>query len=162
MSKSIPISPKHGVNPTIPICFWCGQEKNEIALLGRLKGDAEAPRHVVIDYEPCDKCKALFNQGIHVIGVTNQPVVPEMFPIVDDGQEKLYPTGSMFVARPEWAERFLTANDKQDMIPNVLKQKTLLLPDDLVNDIVKESKAPTMEVNLPEEETEEELNNENN
>ena len=36
MSKSIRLSPAHGVNPTIPICFWCGNEKNEIALMGKL------------------------------------------------------------------------------------------------------------------------------
>ena len=40
-TNSIKISQKHGVNPTIPICFWCGKEKNEIALLGKLPGDAE-------------------------------------------------------------------------------------------------------------------------
>ena len=56
------LSPKHGLNPTIPICFWCGEEKNEIALMGRIgdarKGeDFEAPMHAVLDYEPCDKCR---------------------------------------------------------------------------------------------------------
>ena len=35
---SILLSPKHGVNPTIPVCFWCGREKNEVALMGYLKG----------------------------------------------------------------------------------------------------------------------------
>lgn len=24
----ITLSPKYGVNPTIPVCFWCGEEKN--------------------------------------------------------------------------------------------------------------------------------------
>ena len=37
MSKGIEISPKHGVNPTIPICFWFGEEKGEIVLLGRVR-----------------------------------------------------------------------------------------------------------------------------
>lgn len=35
--NGIEISPKHGLNPTIPVCFWCGKEKNEIALLGRIR-----------------------------------------------------------------------------------------------------------------------------
>lgn len=34
---SIELSPKYGVNPTIPVCFWCGKEKNEIALMGRVR-----------------------------------------------------------------------------------------------------------------------------
>jgi hypothetical protein len=28
---SIKLSPKHGVNPTICTCMWCGKPKNEIA-----------------------------------------------------------------------------------------------------------------------------------
>lgn len=74
MAKSIPLSPKHGVNPCIPICFFCGKEKNEIALLGKLKNDAEASRSALFDYEPCDKCKELMSQGITMIGVTSQPI----------------------------------------------------------------------------------------
>ncbi len=57
MSAGIKVSPKHGVNPTIPICFWCGEEKGEIALLGKLPGDAEAPRNMVLDYEPSGRTK---------------------------------------------------------------------------------------------------------
>ena len=57
MSKSIKLSEKYGVNPTIPVCFFCGIPKNEIALLGHIgdkrKGeDFEAPHCVVLDYEP--------------------------------------------------------------------------------------------------------------
>lgn len=51
--SSIKISPKHGVNPTIPVCFFCGKPKNEIALMGRMGGkeDIEAPRNLVLDEE---------------------------------------------------------------------------------------------------------------
>lgn len=55
-NKTIKFSPKHGLNPTIPVCFFCGQQKNEIAFMGRLAGDAEAPRNLILDYEPCDHC----------------------------------------------------------------------------------------------------------
>lgn len=27
------LSPKYGVNPTIPVCFWCGEDKNEVIIL---------------------------------------------------------------------------------------------------------------------------------
>ena len=57
MSKDIKISPKYGVNPTIPVCFFCGEPKNEIALMGKMKGDIEAPKNMVLDYEPCEHCK---------------------------------------------------------------------------------------------------------
>jgi len=32
---SIPVSKKHGINPAITVCEWCGKELNEIALVGR-------------------------------------------------------------------------------------------------------------------------------
>ena len=40
--SSIKLSPKHGVNPTMGKCMRCGAPTNEIAMLGRLKGDEEA------------------------------------------------------------------------------------------------------------------------
>ena len=67
--KGIPLSPKHGVNPTLLKCFWCGGA-NRIALLGQLKGDAEAPHETVLNLEPCDQCKVLFARGVHAIKVS--------------------------------------------------------------------------------------------
>ena len=52
---SIPISPKHGVNPSLGLCFYCTKPK-EVILFGRMKEDAEAPRQVVSNMDPCDKC----------------------------------------------------------------------------------------------------------
>jgi hypothetical protein len=152
MSNSVKLSPKHGLNPTIPVCFWCGQDKNEVALMGKIdKEDSEVPRKLITNYEPCDKCKELFSKGIHVIGVTEKPIVEGMFPIVKDNVKTLYPTGAMFVATEDWTQRFLTANEQEDMIPDVLEEKTLLMPDTIVNEIVRESKVQEMEVNIPEE-----------
>lgn len=74
MSRGITFSPNHGVNPMIPICVWCGEEKNEIALLGKLPGDAEAPRSAVIDFEPCDTCAEHMAMGVIVIEVTEKQV----------------------------------------------------------------------------------------
>jgi hypothetical protein len=65
--SSIKLSPKHGLNPTIPTCFWCGNQKNEVALLGRMKDDAEAPMTCILDLEPCDTCQANMALGITLI-----------------------------------------------------------------------------------------------
>jgi hypothetical protein len=64
---SIPLSPKHGVNPAIPLCFFCNKPKNEIVLPGRLPGDEEAPRNTVWDMRPCDECAGYMKQGIILI-----------------------------------------------------------------------------------------------
>ncbi|HPS31239.1 MAG TPA: hypothetical protein PLZ43_13355 [bacterium] len=63
----ITISEKHGLNPSISICFYCGKEKNELVIPGRLKGDVEAPRKAVWSMEPCDDCKKYMGEGILLI-----------------------------------------------------------------------------------------------
>lgn len=91
----IKISKKHGVNPCIPVCAWCGKEKNEVALLGYLKGDVEAPRNAIINYEPCDECKKQWSQGVAVIEVVRTPREEGQLAITKD----TYPTGRMLVVK---------------------------------------------------------------
>lgn len=55
MEKGIILSKEHGLNPSVMVCPICGKETS-IALLGKLKGDKEAPRYIQGDI--CDKCKA--------------------------------------------------------------------------------------------------------
>ena len=117
MSNSIRLSPKHGVNPTIPVCAWCGKQKNEIALLGKIKTnkhgeDPEAPKNCILDYEPCDECRENFAKGVVVIEATTSPLVENQAPIsVQDGQ-KVYPTGRWCVLRVESAERIFSREFK--------------------------------------------------
>ena len=94
-------------------------------------------------------CKELFND-VNIGNVL----------LIDDGKIKLYPTGSMFVAPEEWIKDFLTANERESMIEEVLSKKSLLMPDKIVNQIVDESKAPEMEVAFPDELEAEESSNE--
>lgn len=101
MSNSIKLSPKHGLNPCIPVCFFCGQDKNEIALLGQIgdrrKGeDIKAPMKAVLDYVPCEECQKKFAEGVLLIEVTNSPEYIGM-PIA----ENAYPTGRYVVVKPE-------------------------------------------------------------
>ena len=65
--KSITLSPKHGVNPSITHCEVCGKEIG-IALLGKLKNDAEAPRDIYMGL--CDECQKVIDQdGLMIIEV---------------------------------------------------------------------------------------------
>ena len=69
MGKGITLSPKHGVNPSITHCECCGKEIG-IALFGRLKNDAEAPKNVAMGL--CDDCqKVIDQQGLLIIEVRN-------------------------------------------------------------------------------------------
>ena len=94
----IRISKKHGVNPSIALCAWCGKSKG-IALLGKLPEDAEAPREAVFDYEPCDDCHEMWQQGVPVLEVTNIPIHEGMPPI--NKEPIAYPTGRFVVINPE-------------------------------------------------------------
>lgn len=102
------ISKKHGLNPSMDICFFCGEPKG-IALFGKMKGDAAAPRQVFLNYEPCEKCQALMDKGTAIIEVVTE----------DNGnmeiQDGIYPTGRWCVMRRE-AARELFETD----VPKVL------------------------------------------
>ena len=64
---SIRLSPKHGVNPAIPKCFYCNEDKNELILTGRIKDDVESPKNVIWDMHPCDRCAEFMQQGVILI-----------------------------------------------------------------------------------------------
>ena len=103
---SIRLSEKHGLNPTLEVCFFCGEETGELALLGKLKGDKEAPKRMVLHYDPCEKCKKKWADGVALIAVVTEQPEDKRPPIVaaNDEHPALYPTGNFAVIKPEAAE----------------------------------------------------------
>lgn len=101
MSKGIKISPKHGLNPTIPVCFWCGKQKNEIALMGRMKDDIEAPKNMVLDYVPCEECQSHMAMGVAILEASDHPNTEGQPPM----QKGVYPTSRFVVVTTECADR---------------------------------------------------------
>lgn len=105
-SKDIRLSPKYGANPTIPVCFWCGEDRGEIALMGHIgdgrKGeDFEAPNRMVMDYEPCEKCRQNMSMGFTLMEATNEPNAASDVPM----KNGVYPTGRFLVIKHEAAQR---------------------------------------------------------
>lgn len=103
--SGIKISPKYGVNPTIPVCFWCGKPKNEIALMGRMKGDIEAPKNMVLDYVPCEECQSHMAMGVAVLEASDHPNTEGQPPM----QKGVYPTSRFVVVTTECADRVFSA-----------------------------------------------------
>lgn len=108
MAKNITLSPKHGLNPTIPVCAWCGKHKNEIALMGRIKTevrgeDPQAPMHCVLDYTPCDDCAEQWSIGVAILEATTEKPTPYRPPMQKDKGVDIYPTMRMVVITPESA-----------------------------------------------------------
>jgi len=109
MSKEITLSPKHGVNPSMDLCFWCGQPKG-IILCGRMhekKGDrtdVEAPMGMVMNLEPCDKCKENFNLGVQIVEVNDDGSKFHndlTFAIRAEDNKVKWPTGRFVVMKAE-------------------------------------------------------------
>lgn len=64
--KGIRLSEKHGVNPSITICFYCHKEIG-IALFGKMKNDEEAPKYCYNSLEPCDECKEKYKDDTLIV-----------------------------------------------------------------------------------------------
>lgn len=117
---SIRLSKKHGVNPTIPKCFFCGEDKNEVLLLGHLKGDVEAPRGAVFNMEPCDKCREYMEKGVILISVDEAKSASD--------PKNPYRTGGWCVVSDDFISRVVTPPELRDTI---LKQRVAFLPDEV-------------------------------
>lgn len=118
---------KKGLNPTMPLCHYCGKPKNMIMLTG-LEGekwakkngrpDGEMPMHVYVegDIEPCDECKA---KGIAIV-----EVVP--------GDKTKY-TGNSWLVTEECIER-LVGKDS-DLYKRAMKTRVILIGADTAEQI---------------------------
>lgn len=120
---SIRLSEKHGVNPSLGKCFWCGGDTNEIALLGKLPGDVEAPRSCVLSYEPCAKCIENRATGITLLEAVEQPPDAGMPEI----QKGVYPTGSWWVVTPQMIERIFSP---PKLVAEILEKKMAFISRD--------------------------------
>ncbi len=114
----IRISAKHGVNPAIPVCFFCGKDKNEIVLPGRIGGhqDLEAPKHAVWNKEPCDECKGWMAQGVILISVRD-----------GESGDNPYRTGRWVVVTDEALKRVIKPGP---LLENALKNRMAFMPDE--------------------------------
>jgi hypothetical protein len=102
--RTIRIHPEHGLNPTMGVCFWCGQTDGTIAMLGAAyKG--EAPRTMVLDYEPCDACRDKMALGIVCFQVFDSSGHER--PPLDKKNPQSEPTGRWSVVKREAVERWL-------------------------------------------------------
>ncbi len=116
MKDSIKISPKHGVNPSVTVCFFCGEAMG-VALFGALKGDAEAPSSCVLDMEPCEKCREWMKQGIILISADRSR-----------GDEKNpYRTGGWAVVKEEAVKMLITS---EELLARVLVSRCCFIDDE--------------------------------
>lgn len=88
---SIRLSPKHGINPSMDTCPWCGQTRG-VVLLGKLKNDEEAPTKLITSYDPCDTCQEQWNSCVICLEAQTTPVAENQPPITESNNKFIYPT----------------------------------------------------------------------
>ena len=87
---SIRLNKKYGLNPTMPICLYCGKSKNEIILLGASYKE-EAPHSMVVDYRPCEECEKKMKSYVALL----------------EANEDKKPTGNIvWIKRTAWKKMF--------------------------------------------------------
>ncbi len=67
--STIQLHKKHGLNPTLCTCFYCGKPTGEIALLGA-HYDGEAPQYMCTSIEPCNECKEKYKDFVLLVEAT--------------------------------------------------------------------------------------------
>lgn len=108
---SILLSEQHGVNPSIEVCFWCGEDRGGVVLFGRLKDDQAAPRRACVSYEPCKECQGQMDRGITLIAV--------------DPEDDHTPTGPWAVLTEDAVRRLL--RDSPENLQAALTHRKVLM-----------------------------------
>ena len=120
---------KKGLNPTMPLCHYCGKPKNMIMLKG-LEGekwakkngrpDGEMPMTVYVedDIEPCDECK---KKGIALVEA------------VLNAQKRTKYTGNGWLVTEECIER-LVGKDS-DLYKRAMETRVILIDADTAEQI---------------------------
>ena len=148
--SSIVLSREHGLNPTIPKCWFCGEDKNEILLPG-VKGDriarklgysdGQMPIHgLVFDKHPCDKCQQWMQQGIILISVDERKSIDAQNPyrtgkfcvIKDDAMRRLLDVDIPEGLDEETHKRLLKQQRQNgELLEYILKARVAFIPDEV-------------------------------
>ena len=117
MGSGITLHREHGLNPTMPVCAYCGESKQTIALLGAsYKG--KAPMKMILDLEPCDTCKSNMSKGITFVEVNSE--------------EERIPQGYIVVSE----EYFKHVFKDEDFFEKVLEKRVIHVPKGFVKQVM--------------------------
>lgn len=112
------LSPKHGVNPSVEQCFSCMKDVG-VVLFGQIRGsgDAEAPRRVCLDTEPCNECKGYMKRGVILVSVDESKTEDEKNP---------YRSGGWIVIKVEAIKRLPFP---EEIIKDILDKRIAFIAD---------------------------------
>jgi len=125
---TITLHKKHGLNPTMDTCFYCGKAK-DILLIGNktikwekagiASSDGKMPQQIgVINDEPCQECKGFMEKGIILVSVKDEEE--------DRNEKNPFRTGKMCVITEEAIKRILQG----DLLNSILKTRFSFILDE--------------------------------
>jgi len=105
------------------VCFWCGNEKNEILVGRRPVNTDKIKRNAVANYDPCDTCSNTMKEGIAFIEMSDKPYEDKQPLMFNRG----YPSGRWAVIADEGVKQIIS---DEDILRDVLeKRKTFVHPE---------------------------------
>lgn len=111
------LSPKHGLNPVLMVCFLCNEDTGELALLGKFTDDdSEAPRRGMLNKEPCQKCRVWMTKGVIFISTRDG----------EEGIDNPYRTGGWCVVKDEAVARMVST---PSLLEAILKTRVAFVED---------------------------------
>ena len=114
--SGIIVSEKHGVNPSVSQCFFCGKDVG-LVLFGKMKGDKEAPKKCgVIDDTPCHECEKYMKLGVIFISIKDD----------ETDMDNPYRTGKFSVVKDEAVKRMIS---NENLLTDVLKKRVCFIED---------------------------------
>ena len=125
---SIRLSKKHGLQPTMPLCYYCGKAKGTIALLGHAgdalaraigRSDGEMPKEVWLpgDIDPCDSCAK--------IGVGIVEVMDDMDGMSSKQAAHKGLTGNRWLVKDSMIEQLMA--DDPEKLAEVLQKRVVII-----------------------------------
>lgn len=129
---SIALDDKHGLNPTMTLCFYC-QEPNGVALFGKIgnktarnlreagapvRPGGEAPRALTMDLQPCQKCLEHMKKGIILISVDEEKT---------DDMQNPYRSGGWVVVTEDFIRRTF---EPEELVNAICDKRVSFMPDD--------------------------------
>ena len=100
------------------------------AVLGKLKGDAEAPMTTWVsgDYEPCEKCREKMNKGIVIAKAQTKPLAEGQLPY-----HGAYPTGEFLVLTEKGINDLL----EEEFAEAAIKNRMIFAEQDVYSEILR-------------------------
>ncbi len=133
MANNIYLDDKHGVNPSIAQCFYCGQDDKLILVGKKTKGfngvsdDNQMPQKCgIIDMEPCPECREFMNQGIILISISDDSENEMMLANEENRPPNPFRTGKFAVVKDHFIEHTI---NPPELAKDILLKRFCFVPD---------------------------------